>query len=197
MRTTAPLKSNTSKPAADSMPARQGMATDRQRVEARTTIEAAPAAGTVMLQTTRFGEVEVEAEAIIEMPAGILGFGHSRHFALIRPSDEATFFWLQSVDEPQLAFIVTDPMAYFPEYDVPLREETLDDLGLDGEPTAGQVAVLVTVNKTADPRTGEQWLTGNLMGPILVNTQGRRARQVVLTEKRWTTRQPLAKLDPA
>ena len=40
----------------------------------------------------------------------------------------------------------------------------------------------------------DEWLTGNLLGPIVVNAENRLAMQVVLTEKKWTTRQPLFKL---
>ena len=157
------------------------------------------------IQTTRFGAVEVEADLLIDMPLGMLGFPASRRFTLIRPDTEAgedsggaasagAFLWLQSCDEPGVAFIVTDPTAYFPGYEVPLRDESLDDLGIDGEPAAGQVAVLVTVNRAPDDKGGADWLTGNLMGPVLVNAANRRAKQVVLTEKRWTTRQPLIRL---
>ncbi len=48
--------------------------------------------------------------------------------------------------------------------------------------------VLVICNKV------DEWLTGNLLGPIVVNGENRTAQQVVLTEKKWTTRQPLLRL---
>jgi flagellar assembly factor FliW len=89
------------------------------------------------------------------------------------------------VDEPKLAFVVTDPSIFFKDYEVPIRDETQQELELT-DPSFAQVFVIC--NKV------DEWLTGNLLGPIVVNAQNRVAQQVVLTEKKWTTRQPLLKL---
>lgn len=137
------------------------------------------------IDTTRFGRLTVDDSRVITLPHGLLGFpGHSR-FALIQTSDENYFFWLQSVDEPALAFVVTDPSIFFKDYEVPIREETQAELELAD---LSYAQVFVICNKV------DEWLTGNLLGPIVVNAQNRLASQVVLTEKKWTTRQPLLKL---
>jgi flagellar assembly factor FliW len=137
------------------------------------------------IQTTRFGRLTVDDERVMTFPRGLLGFPHYTRYALIQTGDENYFFWLQCVDEPNLAFVVTDPSIFFKDYEVPLRGETQQDLQLD-DPTYAQVFVIC--NKVG------QWLTGNLLGPIVVNAQNRMAQQVVLAEKKWTTRQPLMKL---
>ena len=137
------------------------------------------------IETTRFGRLSVEDERIITFPNGLLGFPDHNRFALIQTGEENYFFWLQSVDEPNLAFVVTDPTIFFKEYQVPLREETWQDLQLADE---GDVQCFVICNKVGE------WLTGNLLGPIVVNAANRLGQQVVLTEKKWTTRQPLLKL---
>lgn len=137
------------------------------------------------IETTRFGRITVDEERIITFPRGLLGFPNFTKYALIQTGEENYFFWLQSVDQPNLAFVVTDPSIYFKDYDVPIRDETVADLQLSD---AGHVQLFVICNKV------EQWLTGNLLGPIVVNAENRRATQVVLTEKKWTTRQPLLKL---
>ena len=137
------------------------------------------------IESTRFGRLSVDDERIINFPKGLLGFPNHTRFALIQTGEENYFFWLQSVDEPNLAFVVTDPSIFFKDYDVPVREETQTDLDLR-DPQHAQVFVIC--NKVDD------WLTGNLLGPIVVNAQNRLAQQVVLTEKKWTTRQPLLKL---
>ena len=141
------------------------------------------------IETTRFGNLSVEEERIITFPSGLLGFPDHNRFALIQTGEENYFFWLQSVDEPALAFVVTDPSTFFKDYEVPLREETQQEVKLtDADVTSGAVQMFVICNKVGD------WLTGNLLGPIVVNTMNRLATQVVLTEKKWTTRQPLLKL---
>lgn len=137
------------------------------------------------IETTRFGRLTVDDQRIITMPRGLLGFPSHTRYALIQTSQENYFFWLQSVDEPALAFVVTDPSIFFKDYDVPIRQETREELQLT-DPAYLQVFVIC--NKV------DEWLTGNLLGPIVVNAQNRLACQVVLTEKKWTTRQPLLKL---
>jgi flagellar assembly factor FliW len=137
------------------------------------------------IETTRFGRVQVDDSRVINLPRGLLGFPDYTRYALIQTSDENYFFWLQSVDEPALAFVVTDPSIFFKDYQVPIREETQAELELS-DVTFAQVFVIC--NRVDD------WLTGNLLGPIVVNAQNRQASQVVLTEKKWTTRQPRLKL---
>ena len=135
--------------------------------------------------SSRFGRLSVDDDRIIQFPGGLLGFPEHRQFALIQTSQENYFFWLQSVEDASLAFVVTDPSIFFKEYEVPLREETRQELAVV-DPASVQCFVICN-------KVGE-WLTGNLLGPIVVNAENRLATQVVLTEKKWTTRQPLIKL---
>ena len=139
------------------------------------------------IESTRFGRLTVDDERVMTFPNGLLGFPDHARYALIQTGEENYFFWLQSVDDPNLAFVVTDPSTFFKEYDVPLREETRQDLRMEAEDDA-RLQVFVICNKVGE------WLTGNLLGPIVVNAQNRLAQQVVLTEKKWTTRQPLLRL---
>jgi len=137
------------------------------------------------IETTRFGRLTVDDDRVITFPRGLLGFPDYARFALIQTGEENYFFWLQSVDEPSLAFVVADPSIFFKDYDVPVREETQQDLQLTD---LGFAQLFVICNKVGD------WLTGNLLGPIVVNAANRLGVQVVLTEKKWTTRQPLMRL---
>jgi flagellar assembly factor FliW len=137
------------------------------------------------IETTRFGRLSVDDERLMTFPRGLLGFPNHTQFALIQTGAENYFFWLQSVTDPNLAFVVTDPATFFKDYEVPVRDETAADLQLADMRFA---QVFVICNKV------DEWLTGNLLGPIVVNAANRLASQVVLTEKRWTTRQPLLKL---
>ena len=139
------------------------------------------------IQTTRFGVLSIEDERVMTFPRGLLGFPDHSRFALIQTDEENYFFWLQSVDDPNLAFVVTDPTIFFKDYVVPIREETESELVLPAGDVSG-VQTFVICNNVGD------WLTGNLLGPIVVNAANRLATQVVLTEKKWTTRQPLYRL---
>src|SRR5215204_6681376 len=72
------------------------------------------------IETTRFGKMTVEDDRVMTFPHGLLGFPQQGRFALIQTGEENYFFWLQSVDEPSLAFVVTDPAIFFKDYDFAL-----------------------------------------------------------------------------
>lgn len=137
------------------------------------------------VRTTRFGILDIAEDRVIEFPKGLLGFSQYTRYCLLEPGDDACFFWLQSLDEPSLAFVVTDPSLFVPEFSVPVRPEQMVELKLNKLEDA---QVFVIVNKV------EQMLTGNLQGPLVINTITRAGEQMVLAEKRWTTRHPLVKV---
>ena len=137
------------------------------------------------IQTSRFGLVSVEDDRIITFAQGLLGFPEHSQFALLQTGSDNYFFWLQSVNDPNLAFVITDPTIFFRDYEIQLREDTQADLALE-DPAAAQTFVICN-------KVGE-WLTGNLLGPLVVNVNNRSGVQVVLTDKKWTTRQPLLRL---
>ncbi|MFN7020505.1 MAG: flagellar assembly protein FliW [Phycisphaerales bacterium] len=139
----------------------------------------------MQVRTTRFGNVEIADDRVITFPKGLLGFSECRRFCLLEPQEDSAFFWLQSLDDPNLAFVVTDPSLFVPEYSVPIRTEQMGDLGLARLEDA---QVFVIVNKV------DNTLTGNLQGPVVVNTLTRTGEQFVLAEKRWTTRHTLITL---
>lgn len=131
------------------------------------------------VQTTRFGVVDLDEKRIITFPAGLLGFSTYKSFALLQPDDDGVFFWLQSLDSPELAFVVTDPTLWISDYEASLRREQLDELALDNLANA---QVFVIVNKYGNA------LTANLQGPLVINLNNQKGMQLVLADKRWTTR---------
>ncbi|MEO1237239.1 MAG: flagellar assembly protein FliW [Planctomycetota bacterium] len=143
------------------------------------------------IQTTRFGEIEVDGNRVIKFPKGLLGFPKYQDYVLIesahpdRPSEQSNFWWLQSVDLAELAFVVTDPTLFVSTYKVPIHAEQMMGLGLSAVEDA---QVFVIVNKR------DQVLTGNLQGPLIVNVASRRGEQLVLSDRRFTTRVPLVEL---
>jgi len=139
----------------------------------------------MVIETSRFGTVEVDESRLIEFPKGVLGFPNQRQYALIQTGEQSSFYWLQSVDRSELAFVVCDPRLFVPDYRVPIRADELAQLGLE-DPSGAQVFVIV--NKV------EEMLTGNLQGPLVVNCETRVGKQLVLSDRRHTTRQPLMRL---
>ncbi|MDY7107793.1 MAG: flagellar assembly protein FliW [Planctomycetota bacterium] len=141
------------------------------------------------VHTTRFGTVEVDEERIITFPAGLLGFSSFKRYALLQPDEEGVFFWMQSVEAPELAFVVTDPSLWVKDYEATIRREQMEELSLA---RLDDAQVFVIVNKY------DSTLTSNLQGPLVINVQNRLAMQLVLADKRWTTRHEIVRLgEPA
>ena len=139
----------------------------------------------MILQTSRFGQVEVDDQRLIEFESGILGFPDFKRYALVQTGTDSGFYWLQSVDNPELAFVVTDPRLFVADYQVPIKAEDLAKIGLDSVEGA---QVFIIVNKA------DELLTGNLQGPLVVNVATRSAIQLVLSDRRYATRHPLMRL---
>jgi flagellar assembly factor FliW len=139
----------------------------------------------MIIQTSRFGEIEVDDTRVIRFPKGLLGFPNYQRYVLIEAGEESTFWWLQSVDLPELAFIVTDPSLFVPTYQVPLRRDQLGDLAIES-PEEAQVFVIVNKH--------DSMLTGNLQGPLVIHVEKRLGEQMVLSDRRFTTRVPLVEL---
>ncbi len=137
------------------------------------------------VQTTRFGTVEVDDERVLEFSSGLLGFSSYTKFVLLQPDEDGVFFWLQSVEAPELAFVITDPQIWVPEFEAIIRKEQMATLQLERIEDA---QVFVIVNKY------DNSLTANLQGPLVLNLRNQDAMQLVLADKRWTTRHQIAQL---
>ncbi len=112
------------------------------------------------IESTRFGTVEVEAEAVLEFPTGLIGLGGTR-FVLVAPEADSAFVWLHSLEDPSLALPVTQPWSFFPDYQVSLSDEETGRLGF---PEGVEPDVWVTVRATEELEN----FSANLKAPILV-----------------------------
>ena len=140
------------------------------------------------IQTSRFGTLEVDESRFITFERGILGFPDTRAYGLVQTGEDSAFYWLQAIDREDLAFVVCDPRLFVHDYRAPVKAEDLAPIGLT-DPEGAQVFIIV--NKTDD------MLTGNLQGPLVVNVETCQARQLVLSDKRFSTRHPLMRLSEA
>lgn len=145
----------------------------------------------MIIETTRFGPVEVDPERVLTFPKGLLGFPDQTRYGVIESTVEPDkrFALLQSIDRPDLAFVVTDPRHFFPDYRLPAEGYWLELLGVAGEEEVGLLAV---VNKVP---TLDGWqLTANLLGPLAIRLETRVAVQLVIASKRWSVRTWLMEL---
>jgi flagellar assembly factor FliW len=135
----------------------------------------------VRIQTTRFGEIEVSSRSILRMEKGMLGFENCKRYVLLEDKPDTHLKWLQAVDDPQVAFIVVNPMEFVPDYSIELSDDEAELLGLESPEDA---VVLTTVTVDQD----EKKVTANLLGPIVINSSTLAAKQVVLPDERYGTK---------
>jgi len=103
------------------------------------------------VETTRFGTVEVDEQRIINIPAGLLGFSSYQRYTMLQPDEEGVFFWFQSLDSPELAFVVTDPSLWVTDYQATIRPEQMQELGLESLDDA-QIMVMDRETSTGQGR---------------------------------------------
>lgn len=130
------------------------------------------------IKTKRFGEIDIDPKSKIHFPSGLLGFAKEHDYVLLDPNKMSPLKWLQSVDDPDLAFVVTDPLIFKPDYEIRVFENDLAELDVEDPSTVVQL-VIVTVPR--DPAK----MTANLKGPLLINTANNKARQIVLDDPKY------------
>ena len=123
-------------------------------------------------------------DAIIHFEEGLIGFSECKDFVLMENDSLAPFRLLQSLESPQVGFMVLEPTALANNYYdlVPARE--WESLGVTGK-TKPLAFVIVVIGNTP------QASTGNLQAPLLVNYEKMVGKQIILTDSGFSVRQPL------
>lgn len=128
----------------------------------------------ISFRSTRFGEITVGADKVISFSKGLPGFSALRRFILLDHDDQGLFKWLQSVDDPAVAFLMTNPVAYRPGYTVPLKKSERDELEIRNE---SDVVTLVMVCVSQGEK---KQVSINLKGPVVFNSANMRALQSII-----------------
>ncbi|MBF0518398.1 MAG: flagellar assembly protein FliW [Nitrospirae bacterium] len=123
------------------------------------------------LSTTRFGVVEVEDGKVINFPRGLIGFKDLTRYCVLPHKDPIK--WLHSADDPDLAFMVSNPFEFFPEYSFKVEDFVEEYLGCY---SVADVLVFVILTVT------DNKLYANLKSPIIINTSNMRGAHLVLSD---------------
>lgn len=126
-----------------------------------------------MIIKTRFGkDAEITEKNLIQIKDGLLGFESYQNFAVIPHGEDSPFILLQSIDEPQLAFITIDPRIFSPNYLPDISDNELSSIGLK----LVTEAVLLTIVVIPE---NPQNMSANLQAPLLINPVLRIGRQMI------------------
>jgi flagellar assembly factor FliW len=134
----------------------------------------------VKVATKAYGLIDVDERQKITFPQGLYGFESFREYVLL-DAERQPFYWLQSTDVEQIAFILVNPFLFRPDYEVNINNDELADIGILS-PEKALIFSVVTIPADGGP------MTANLQGPLVINRDTRTGRQAVLADPRWKTR---------
>ncbi|RIX47298.1 flagellar assembly protein FliW [Paenibacillus nanensis] len=137
----------------------------------------------MILETTRFGQYEYQAEDVLHFENGIPGFKDHREFLLIE-DNESPFMYLQSIKDGGLAFIVVSPFDFFPEYEFELNDLIKSELDIKSESDLRILNIISVRDELASA-------TINLAAPVVVNVRMKQGTQYILADGSYSIRQPL------
>lgn len=134
------------------------------------------------LHTKNFGEIEIDEQKIIDFPEGLLGFEEEKQFVIINAEDEESpFQWLQSVTNPDLAFVIINPFFVYPNYDIIIPKTAQKKLKIKEQKDVSLYSIVVV------PENIEK-MTANLLGPIIININEKLGKQVILDDNKYSTK---------
>jgi len=132
------------------------------------------------VNTKAFGLIDVDEKQKINFPDGLFGFEEYNDYVLM-DAEQEPFFWLQSVKEQDIAFILVNPFLFRSDYEVNIANEDLAKIGISS-PENALIFVIVTIPQGGSP------MTANLQGPLVINKQEMKGMQAVLSDVRWKTK---------
>lgn len=134
----------------------------------------------MILNTKNFGEIEVREEDVLEFEYGIPGFENMTQFVILGKTDDenSPFFWLQSVQNSNLAFVIMNPRDLVPDYEVEIDMFTANLLKFQDENDA-LIYAIVTVPEDISK------ISINLKAPIVINAKNNKGCQVVIENDKY------------
>ena len=139
------------------------------------------------LNTLRFGEIEVDDNLIFDFVMPVIGFDNLSKFVIIDSNKEALFKWLQSAEEPDLAFPIISVAGLDYDYSVELSDSVVDTLGIE---SADDILIM---NITSIPQENPHGTTINLLAPLVFNLKNQKAAQIVLSGSGYDISYPMFK----
>jgi len=149
-------------------------------------IDPPPPADAEPAVVTPFGALAYEPDRVITFPQGLLGFADRRRYVLSEVPGATVFFkLLQSIDDPELSFVVLPLDRQGGPIATADLEAACANLAFDWDASA--VLAIVTLR----PEAGRIEFTANLRAPLVIDTNRRLGCQHVLADEVYPLRHPL------
>ena len=137
------------------------------------------------INTMRFGEVEVADDKVVHFKRGIPAFEDEREFVIIPYDEESPYYFMQSLKSPELAFLITTPFIFFPDYSIEIDDESIHELSIQDSEHVLLYSIITIPNGSI------RYMTANLLAPIVINTENMQAKQLVMEKTRYNTKHRL------
>lgn len=137
------------------------------------------------VSTSRFGEIEVDEKKIVHFKDGIPAFEDEREFIILPYEEDSPYYFMQSINSPDLAFLLTIPFLFFPEYSFEVDDVTMKELEITNHDNVFYYSMITIPNGSI------RYMTANLLAPIVLNSDNMQAKQVVLEKSNYTTKHRL------
>ncbi|MCP4633585.1 MAG: flagellar assembly protein FliW [candidate division Zixibacteria bacterium] len=134
------------------------------------------------IETTRFGKLQYGKQELLVFYKGLFGFDNLNEFILIERNNSRPFVWLQSVENPVIAFPLVDPLLFIKDYKIEINSSELEEIDIK-EPSEARTFVIATI-----PSGRPKDISLNLLGPVVINISNRQAIQIILTNSDYTTK---------
>jgi flagellar assembly factor FliW len=134
----------------------------------------------VRVITKAYGPIEVLEKQKIFFPYGILGFEHLKNYVLF-DAQQQPFYWLQSLDVVEVAFVLINPRIFRPDYKLEVNQDELAEIGIASPGEVLDFAIVTILDNPAK-------MTANLQGPIIINRATRVGRQSISLNPQWKVR---------
>ena len=140
---------------------------------------------TILIKTTKFGEIEIDKNAIFDFVSPIIGFKNLKQYTIIDYKPDSPFKWLQSTEDMDLAFPITLCSFFGINYQFDIPDEEAQLLEIE---SADDVFVCNIANI---PSSNPQGATINMLAPIIINLKNKKAMQIILKNTDFEVRHKL------
>lgn len=140
----------------------------------------------MIIKTSRFGNLEVAENEIINFNEGFLGFENLQKYFIVDPGDNTLILWLQAVDDEKIAFPIIEPKIFSPEYVVKLTNYELTALNLENVNTAKIYTILTIPQNVTE-------MSANMKAPIVINNNKKIAKQIILQDSKLSVKHEMYK----
>lgn len=136
--------------------------------------------------TKYFGMVDIDEDKVITFDCGLIGLDEYKKFAVINDIEDeiSAISWLQSLEEPNFALPIINPLLVKSDYDPVVEDEWLESIGKECEE---DYFVLVTLTV---PENIEK-MTANLKAPIVINMTTKKGAQIIVENQDYIVRYPV------